>query len=437
MEQVVAVAAHQCAGEQQRLACLGRQHAHGLALGATTVLVLVRLVGNEQVEGALRQVTFDELGRLVAAFAEAELHVRHRAFHAVRLAVGEDQFTPVVHQVDELVDVVAQHGCQEGIAELLHQLLRGDFTDGRDAFQGFEHGRGLVTGGQAPRADQRPQRCGAMAALPAKFLGFQRDRIDRLAVEVGDDVAAVRAGRYVAMAGTMPGENGLPVEAHPHPHAPQDEELLARRLGAEPLAQLQQLDQRVRAIEHPDLGVGHRFLNFAPPLVDQVGWREHQGAAVAFGVEHGGRGDADGRLTAAHLAIDDRGAFATVDQQLGGGMDYLGLGREQLALETGQYELALWPRLAGVYRRIGAVERVEQFVAELGHEVLQAQRQGRSCRFEQVVLHSGFGIKGHGDAPESWGHAHPLTGRWHAPWWEEGNGKSRSWLSIRWAAAAL
>ena len=80
------------------------------------------------------------------------------------------------------------------------------------------------------------------------------------------------------------------------------------------LAQFQQLDQRVRAIEHPDLGTGHRLLDFAPPLVDQVGWREHQGAAVALGVEHGGRGDADGRLAATHLAIDDRGAFAAVYQ---------------------------------------------------------------------------------------------------------------------------
>jgi hypothetical protein len=52
----------------------------------------------------------------------------------------------------------------------------------------------------------------------------------------------------------------------------------------------------------------------------------------AFGVEHGGRGDADGRLAAAHLAVDDRGAFATVDQQLGGGVDDFGLGRNSLRL---------------------------------------------------------------------------------------------------------
>jgi hypothetical protein len=125
-------------------------------------------------------------------------------------------------------------------------------------------------------------------------------------------------------------------------HAAQDEELLARGLHAQLLAQLDELDQRVRAIEHPDLGAGHRLLDLAPPLVNQVRWRKHQGTAVAFGVEHGGRGDADGRLAAAHLAIDDRGAFATIDQQLGGGVDHFGLGREQLALEAGDDELPMW-----------------------------------------------------------------------------------------------
>jgi hypothetical protein len=48
------------------------------------------------------------------------------------------------------------------------------------------------------------------------------------------------------------------------------------RRHAQLLAQLDELDQRVRAVEHPDLGAGHRLLDFAPPLVDQVGRREHQ-----------------------------------------------------------------------------------------------------------------------------------------------------------------
>ncbi len=82
VEQVVPVAAHQRACQQQGLASLRRQHAHGLALSTATVLVLVCLVGNAQVERALRQVALDELGRLVAALAKAELHVGHRTLHA-------------------------------------------------------------------------------------------------------------------------------------------------------------------------------------------------------------------------------------------------------------------------------------------------------------------------------------------------------------------
>src|SRR3546814_18950136 len=94
-----AVAAHQCAGEQQRLARLGRQHPHGLALSGAAVLVLVRLVGDEQVERAMGKLPLDELGRLVAALAEAELHVaigrascREREFQNVSISVV-DQYS--------------------------------------------------------------------------------------------------------------------------------------------------------------------------------------------------------------------------------------------------------------------------------------------------------------------------------------------------------
>ena len=85
------------------------------------------------------------------------LHVGHRTFHARGLTVGKYQLAAAVHEVDELMDVVAQHRSQEAVAELLHQLLRGDFSDGRDALQGFEDGRGLIATGQAARADQCPQ----------------------------------------------------------------------------------------------------------------------------------------------------------------------------------------------------------------------------------------------------------------------------------------
>ncbi|MGV8397319.1 hypothetical protein ACV34E_32390, partial [Pseudomonas aeruginosa] len=50
------------------------------------------------------------------------------------------------------------------------------------------------------------------------------------------------------------------------------------------------------------------------------------GAAVAFGVEHGVRGDADGRLAATHLALDDRGAFAAVvNGEMGCGKTTVGI----------------------------------------------------------------------------------------------------------------
>jgi hypothetical protein len=56
-------------------------------------------------------------------------------------------------------------------------------------------------------------------------------------------------------------------------------------------------------------------------------------------------------------------------------VDDFGLGREQLALEAGDDELPVRLRLAGIDRRIGAVEGVEQFVAELADEILKAQGQ--------------------------------------------------------------
>ena len=99
------------------------------------------LVGHQKIECALRQVALDELGRLVAALAEAELHRGHGPFHPTGLPIGKHQLAVAVHEVDELMDVVSQHAGQEPIAELLHQPLGGDFPDGRDAFEGLENRR--------------------------------------------------------------------------------------------------------------------------------------------------------------------------------------------------------------------------------------------------------------------------------------------------------
>ena len=78
------------------------------------------------------------------------------------------------------MDVVAEHRGEEGITERLHQLLRGDLANGGNPLQRFEHGRGLVAGGQPSGTNQRPQWRGALTALTAVLLGFEFDRIDRL-----------------------------------------------------------------------------------------------------------------------------------------------------------------------------------------------------------------------------------------------------------------
>lgn len=124
-------------------------------------------------------------------------------------------------------------------------------------------------------------------------------------------------------------------------------------------------------------------------------------------------------------------------------MDDFGLRREQLALEAGDDELAMCLRLAGIDRRVGAVERIEQFIAELADEILKAQGERRRCRFEQIALHGrglgggGFEIEGHGDAPMKMGQAPPPTGAMTCPV----VGEETAWpswverISTRWAAA--
>ncbi len=195
-----------------------------------------------------------------------------------------------------------------------------------------------------------------MAAFAAGLLRVECDCANRLAAEIRDNLTAIRARPHVTLRGPTTREHGFPVKPQAHTHTPQDEELLSLGRHAQLLAQLEQLDQCIRAVEHPDFGTGHRLLDFSPPLVNQMGWREYQGTTVAFGVEHGGRGDTDGRLAATHLAVDDRGTFATIDQQLGHGMDHVGLRREQSPLEASENKLPVCACLAGVDRWIGTVE---------------------------------------------------------------------------------
>src|SRR3546814_15470712 len=81
----------------------------------------MRLVSDQQVERALRQIAFDELGGLIAAFTKTKFHAGHGAFHTVRLTVGKNQLSSVVHQIDEVVQIVSQHRGQEAVTEHLHR----------------------------------------------------------------------------------------------------------------------------------------------------------------------------------------------------------------------------------------------------------------------------------------------------------------------------
>ncbi len=151
------------------------------------------------------------------------------------------------------------------------------------------------------------------------------------------------------------------------------------------------------------------FEDFPAPLVNQVGRTQDQRAAVALRVENGRQCNADRGFAGAHLAIDDRGAFALVDEQLCGGVDDFSLRGKQLALETGQHELAAGPGYAVIDRRIGPVEGIQQFIAEFGDEILQGERQPGGFRGEQIVRigrggdgGSRFDGSGHGDAPSEW-----------------------------------
>ena len=100
-------------------------------------------------------------------------------------------------------------------------------------------------------------------------------------------------------------------------------------------------------------------------------------------------------------------------------------------------------RLAGIDRRIGAVEGVEQFVAELADKILKAQGQRIGFRVEQFALYGrGFGgsvfeIEGHGDAPKKMGHAPPPKGQWPAPGWEDQSAHGRRWMENAGAGGLL
>lgn len=200
MEQVVGIASHQRACEQQRLAALAGQHAHGLALGRSLVLVLVPLVDDEQPEIPARQIPLDELGRLVAAFSEAELEAGQGPLHACGLPVAEDQIPLLVHEVEELVDVVTQHGAEQVLAKRGEQTISRLGADGGHLLQSIRH-QVPEAALRATRSHERPQSLAAGIALTAMVsqldgcqLGGQRQDVS-VVVFRAEQRSAARASR--------------------------------------------------------------------------------------------------------------------------------------------------------------------------------------------------------------------------------------------------
>ncbi len=124
----------------------------------------------------------------------------------------------------------------------------------------------------------------------------------------------MRAGANLAVKGSFAHKCRFPVKTHAHTHATDNEKLLARRLLTHLLAQLDELEQGIGAIEHPYFGACDGFQNFPAPLVDQVGRAQDQSTAITFRIKNCRQRDTDNGLAGAHLSIDDRGAFALVHQ---------------------------------------------------------------------------------------------------------------------------
>src|SRR3546814_14437699 len=74
--------------------------------------------------------------------------------------------------------------------------------------------------------------------------------MDRLTIQIGDRCPAVRAGTNLAVKRSLAHKCRFPVKTHAHAHATNNEKLLAHRLRTQLLAQLNELEQGIRAVEH-------------------------------------------------------------------------------------------------------------------------------------------------------------------------------------------
>ena len=84
----------------------------------------------------------------------------------IAVPVAENQFAVLVHEVEKLIDVIAEHGPQGVFSEDRQQLSGSFVPDGGHLFERAKH---QVVHGfhRLARADQGPQRAVAMAAFAA------------------------------------------------------------------------------------------------------------------------------------------------------------------------------------------------------------------------------------------------------------------------------
>src|SRR3546814_13761553 len=78
--------------------------------------------------------------------------------------------------------------------------------------------------------------------------------MNRLTIQISDCCPTMRTGTNLAVKRSLAHKCRFPVKPHAHAHATDNKKLLARRLRTQLFAQLDELEQGIGAIEHPNLG---------------------------------------------------------------------------------------------------------------------------------------------------------------------------------------
>ena len=257
IEQIVGIAAHQGAGQEQGFLALACKNPHRLPLSRPLVLVLVPFIHHEKAEVSLRKVALDELRCLVAALPEGELGVGHCTLHSACLPVCKEQIAFVVHQIDELVDVVLKHPGQHVLAEPIQQPVGSFATYGRYLTQAlhnqltpglgvstFRYQRPKTFSARQPVFQQRaihyPLHRLLIGAIGSCLIepAFSQGRWQGVTLVIHQQSAALRTGcigsHLLVLSFThdspLMGVGRLPVESHAHAHPSHDKELWNDRL---------------------------------------------------------------------------------------------------------------------------------------------------------------------------------------------------------------